>query len=277
MSVLASLGGFIIQFLGLRALHWSMTVITLGLTVAMTSVRAWVRRGMTSHGDYLKLSNGCEGIEVSAWIEDHTEKVGKRSIAELKLPHRTDSYDRHVGWRARPARLLTATLCRRRRRRSDGILCSDSSLSFRPDLPATAYTESTPTIGQLDLCADIGIKPTTAVEELALQLISAIEALADHVTLSNSLSDSGLIRIVWDMLIVKTVPGFVHHCDSPKPERKQMPQKRSQFLQRREFPLRNGKMWSLITENRWNRKDIATLVELDAYARKSCGGRSLSA
>jgi hypothetical protein len=196
----------------------------------MTSVRAWVRRGMTSHGHYIKLSNGYEGLEVSTWIEDHTESLGKISIAELKVPDYPVSSVRHVEWLATPARLLTATLCYRRRQRSESTACSHKSLTFGPDLSATAYIASTPTTSHVDLCAELSIRPTNAVKELTLQLISAIEALADHVTQSNILSNSRLNRIGWDMLIVKTFPGLVNPSDSPPPERKQMPQKRSMQL-----------------------------------------------
>jgi len=40
--------GFICQFVGLRALHWSATVIQLGITLLMTCIRAWIRRGISN-------------------------------------------------------------------------------------------------------------------------------------------------------------------------------------------------------------------------------------
>ncbi|KAF5013070.1 hypothetical protein FDECE_897 [Fusarium decemcellulare] len=40
------LGGFIVQFVGLRGMHWSAPVVQLGATIAMTVVRAWVRRNL---------------------------------------------------------------------------------------------------------------------------------------------------------------------------------------------------------------------------------------
>ncbi|KAK0634196.1 hypothetical protein B0T14DRAFT_87254 [Immersiella caudata] len=41
--------GFIVQFIGLRALHWSATVIQLGVTLIMTGIRAYVRRGLATN------------------------------------------------------------------------------------------------------------------------------------------------------------------------------------------------------------------------------------
>ena len=41
--------GFIVQFIGLRALHWSATIIQLGVTILMTGIRAYVRRGLTAN------------------------------------------------------------------------------------------------------------------------------------------------------------------------------------------------------------------------------------
>lgn len=40
--------GFIVQFIGLRALHWSATIVQLGVTLFMTGVRAYVRRGLAT-------------------------------------------------------------------------------------------------------------------------------------------------------------------------------------------------------------------------------------
>ena len=41
-----SLGGYIVQFIGLRGLHWSASVAQLGAIGVMTSLRAWVRRNL---------------------------------------------------------------------------------------------------------------------------------------------------------------------------------------------------------------------------------------
>ena len=48
-ATFAAVVGFIVQFIGLRALHWSATVIQLGVTLIMTGIRAYVRRGLATN------------------------------------------------------------------------------------------------------------------------------------------------------------------------------------------------------------------------------------
>ena len=48
LAVGLSFVGFICQFVGLRALHWSATMMQLGITLLMTCIRAWIRRGVSS-------------------------------------------------------------------------------------------------------------------------------------------------------------------------------------------------------------------------------------
>ena len=43
---LISVLGFIIQFIGLRGMHWLATILQLAATIMMTGVRAWVRRDL---------------------------------------------------------------------------------------------------------------------------------------------------------------------------------------------------------------------------------------
>lgn len=47
LAVSLSLSGFVCQFVGLRALHWSATITQLGVTLVMTAIRARVRRGIS--------------------------------------------------------------------------------------------------------------------------------------------------------------------------------------------------------------------------------------
>ena len=48
MSALLALSGFVVQFLGLGAMHWSATVIVVSVSIIMTIVRAVVRRGLAN-------------------------------------------------------------------------------------------------------------------------------------------------------------------------------------------------------------------------------------
>lgn len=59
-STFITITGYIIQFVGLRALHWSATIIQLGVTLAMTCCRAWVRRGLASQPKCVPLEEGRE-------------------------------------------------------------------------------------------------------------------------------------------------------------------------------------------------------------------------
>lgn len=50
-----SLCGFICQFIGLRMLHWSTTIIQLGVVLVMTAIRSWSRRGLSRSPGLLTL------------------------------------------------------------------------------------------------------------------------------------------------------------------------------------------------------------------------------
>lgn len=57
IAVVLALSGFICQFVGLRALHWSATIIQLGVTVVMTGIRSYVRRGISRKPKAIELRN----------------------------------------------------------------------------------------------------------------------------------------------------------------------------------------------------------------------------
>lgn len=73
VAVLLSLGGFVGQFLGLRGLHWSVTVMQLGATVVMTILRAWVRRMLVHEPIEYRLDDGYELDWMAKNIMDCTE------------------------------------------------------------------------------------------------------------------------------------------------------------------------------------------------------------
>lgn len=50
-----SLVGFILQFVGLRAMHWSASIFQLSATVLMSLVRVWVRTNLTTIPKHNKL------------------------------------------------------------------------------------------------------------------------------------------------------------------------------------------------------------------------------
>ncbi|RYP05608.1 hypothetical protein DL765_009791 [Monosporascus sp. GIB2] len=67
ISTFVTLAGFIVQFVGLRALHWSATILLLGITLIMTGIRSWVRRGLAVDPDTEPLLDGHE----IAWLALH--------------------------------------------------------------------------------------------------------------------------------------------------------------------------------------------------------------
>lgn len=60
LGTMVSLCGFIVQFIGLRGMHWSVSVAQLGAVVVMTCFRAWVRRGLAKPPRYRRLPSGFE-------------------------------------------------------------------------------------------------------------------------------------------------------------------------------------------------------------------------
>ncbi|KAL8281863.1 hypothetical protein RB597_009535 [Gaeumannomyces tritici] len=60
VAVFVSVSGFILQFTGLRAMHWSASVTQLGATALMTILRAWVRRNLAQNPKALPLVPGHE-------------------------------------------------------------------------------------------------------------------------------------------------------------------------------------------------------------------------
>jgi len=55
-----SLAGFITQFVGIRALHWSASITQLAVTLAMAAVRTWIRRNMSVRPGNKKLPPHCD-------------------------------------------------------------------------------------------------------------------------------------------------------------------------------------------------------------------------
>lgn len=71
-----TLCGFVIQFVGLRGMHWSASIAQLGAILVMVCVKAWVRRGLAKSPECEPLPSGFElelftrslgGIATEAW------------------------------------------------------------------------------------------------------------------------------------------------------------------------------------------------------------------
>ncbi|KAK4098409.1 hypothetical protein N658DRAFT_568772 [Parathielavia hyrcaniae] len=61
--------GFVVQFIGLRGLHWSAAVVQLGVTLMMTVIRAIVRRGLSSEVASIPLDADDECVSFAPAID----------------------------------------------------------------------------------------------------------------------------------------------------------------------------------------------------------------
>jgi ankyrin repeat protein len=59
-GVFVSVCGFVVQFTGLRGMHWSASIAQLGAIIVMTALRAWVRRNLAKNPMALPLVSGHE-------------------------------------------------------------------------------------------------------------------------------------------------------------------------------------------------------------------------
>jgi hypothetical protein len=77
-ATLISVLGFVVQFVGLRALHWSATVYQLGVMIIMTAIRSLVRRGLAVDPIFYPVLDGHEIAWVTLYVinnnkEDYTD------------------------------------------------------------------------------------------------------------------------------------------------------------------------------------------------------------
>lgn len=91
---LISVLGFIIQFIGLRGMHWLATILQLAATIMMTGVRAWVRRDLVLSPIDQQLTFGYE----LDWIATRIVRDYERLWPDMKnddkqsLPGKDDGF-----------------------------------------------------------------------------------------------------------------------------------------------------------------------------------------
>lgn len=102
-AVLISFSGFVIQFLGLRGLHWSVTVAQLGATLCMTILRVWVRRNLLFEPPTKKIENGYE-LE---WMARDIKRCDHWSVITWGLDQPPSSYGLATSVMAARRRLAT--------------------------------------------------------------------------------------------------------------------------------------------------------------------------
>jgi hypothetical protein len=89
-----TLCGFFGQFIGLRSLHWSITLAQLGLTLIMVVLRAWVRRGLAKR-PYIQLLPPKHEIDwLATRITHETCDLWRESGPSLTLPYWRKAWDK---------------------------------------------------------------------------------------------------------------------------------------------------------------------------------------
>lgn len=94
-----SLTGFVLQFIGLRGLHWWVTVAQMGATLVMTVLRAWIRRDLAGKpfSQPLPLGHELDWLATRLTDDDFWGRVQKEREARKtrKKRHRRAHEDPH--------------------------------------------------------------------------------------------------------------------------------------------------------------------------------------
>ncbi|KAK2771117.1 ankyrin repeat protein [Colletotrichum kahawae] len=88
--VFVTLSGYIVQFVGLRALHWSATIVQLGVTIIMTCIRALARMSLASDPETSTLS--LTGHEI-AWLTSLVKFEGEKVSAQKGVCHHQQPFE----------------------------------------------------------------------------------------------------------------------------------------------------------------------------------------
>lgn len=75
VGTLVSIVGFVLQFTGLRAMHWSATIAQLTVTLFMTILRAWVRRRLSLHQSFQQVPDQYEMEWLAARVVRNSESL----------------------------------------------------------------------------------------------------------------------------------------------------------------------------------------------------------
>ncbi|KAK2031752.1 hypothetical protein LX32DRAFT_713082 [Colletotrichum zoysiae] len=90
LGTITALAGFVLQFVGLRGLHWSASIAQLGAVLVMLGLKAWVRRGLATPPKAISLPPGYE----LDWFAKTLGEVGEAPWnSEEKSRAETESTD----------------------------------------------------------------------------------------------------------------------------------------------------------------------------------------
>lgn len=98
LGTMTTLTGFVLQFVGLRGLHWSASIAQLGAVFLMVCMKAWVRRGLATLPKAMSLPPGYEldwfaktlgNVDQAPWNND--EKPGTGLLGKPNKLSRTST------------------------------------------------------------------------------------------------------------------------------------------------------------------------------------------
>jgi hypothetical protein len=100
ISVFAAFFGFVVQFLGVRALHFSVSLIQFGLVFFMTILRLVARRGLFRRTQTLEVVDSLELASLCLALEHAKPLLPRESgrLARRIEAWKTWSPDTHCGW-----------------------------------------------------------------------------------------------------------------------------------------------------------------------------------
>lgn len=98
---LLTVSGFVCQFVGLRSLHWSATILQLGVTLIMTVARSWVRRGLAIVPEHVELTPGHELTEAAIYLsldDLYPDIGGNHPLPSMSSFRKTRDWEIFTGW-----------------------------------------------------------------------------------------------------------------------------------------------------------------------------------
>ena len=172
--------GFLVQFIGLRTLHWSATIAQLIVMAVMTAIRSWLRRGLLREPKVEDLREGSE-------LSDAAFKLGKCVAWGLSTSAPLDGLPVNSIQKLNSdptTRQLCSNLCRRRWKVARNVLLDQSDRLVRLRFKLGRITEWE------DECSEWATKVTRATDSLFYKMQSMAKESKRPFSLKKDLSVS---------------------------------------------------------------------------------------
>ncbi|KAH8423178.1 uncharacterized protein LDX57_000932 [Aspergillus melleus] len=165
-----SVSGYVIQFVGLRGLHWSITIVQLGATVLMTVLRAWVRRGLSQPPQVQKIPSDFEldwfatqlalrdTIYLHGWQDEKRESIEIREQRKEKRAASSTGVSREP-WETntrKDVRRAFSSTALSQSFTAQKILQFRSQLGHASKWPGIAYKEAMAAANAIEIRVDFG-------------------------------------------------------------------------------------------------------------------------